>query len=893
MRLKRIVYRFLMCVLTLAFLTSDLRVYAQGMMQLPSPGTRLTLSPTYVPSLLKGIKVYRDDPFRFDFILDQGDDKVTDERVKIDSMRLIKYFLASITVPEKDLWVNLSPYEKDRIVPDAFGQTEMGRDLLAQDYILKQITASLMYPEGAVGKRFWAKIYAEAARRYGTTDIPVDTFNKVWIVPEKAVVYETPNAAYVVESRLKVMLESDYKAIAENESFARRGGSVTRPILSDTPTEGIAPLSPAPAIAWGNGRGQDIAKQILREIIIPILEKEINEGQNFTQLRQVYNSLILAIWFKDKIKASIFGQAYVDQDKIAGVNIDDKAAKDKIWAQYVDSFKKGAYNLIREEKDVVSGELIPRKYFSGGKDFSQIRKKLSRKGNKTALSQVVPDNSMLIKTSFNLSDESQNINQEGWDVHELNAAVHVKEVKAGLLAVIWDVDIQKYQPYVVVDEGLEGKFWLDRETNTLYDREGKKITFDEQRLMVAYVEKESHLKKSLLQRFKEVHPDLEVVGITGNENIFYNKPVVTVVRDVDGGYRFYHALNSALKEGHNYPMYVVDANGSASIEPYVRFQFNEDRRPAEIYINGELEDIRWATGIQLIMDGGEFISPSDANGLVEMYDDPKHIFVMPKIPIPGYMSGGVFFMADQFVRNPERISRYFENPDKPQDFFLSYSITDVDGKKKEVGISSEALRPLLEGVGYHEFTFWQDNHGRGIVTIRLRLKENGYPWHIIAETKDHRIKEIVMRGDGGGYGSRGATIREVAEWLKSENVFRAGIIDQGLTVRLTVGVKTFIAQKVDPQEGMQRASSIIIYAQSREKDDQKIISHGMKDNDNLNSGGIDFSGKIKQVQINSTKSNSYYFFASDIIQQLRIAGGITPVIMDIQPMTVSVAAFME
>ena len=33
-------------------------------------------------------------------------------------------------------------------------------------------------------------MYEEAAKKYGTTDIPVNTFNKVWIVPEKAVVYE-------------------------------------------------------------------------------------------------------------------------------------------------------------------------------------------------------------------------------------------------------------------------------------------------------------------------------------------------------------------------------------------------------------------------------------------------------------------------------------------------------------------------------------------------------------------------------------------------------------------------------------------------------------------------------------------------------------------------------
>ena len=55
--------------------------------------------------------------------------------------------------------INLSPYEKDRIIPQRFGLTEMGRDLLAEDYMLKQITASLIYPEDAIGKKFWKRIY--------------------------------------------------------------------------------------------------------------------------------------------------------------------------------------------------------------------------------------------------------------------------------------------------------------------------------------------------------------------------------------------------------------------------------------------------------------------------------------------------------------------------------------------------------------------------------------------------------------------------------------------------------------------------------------------------------------------------------------------------------------
>jgi len=41
-----------------------------------------------------------------------------------------------------------------------------------------------------LGRKFWTEVYKQAQKKYGTTDIPVDTFNKVWIVPEKAVVYE-------------------------------------------------------------------------------------------------------------------------------------------------------------------------------------------------------------------------------------------------------------------------------------------------------------------------------------------------------------------------------------------------------------------------------------------------------------------------------------------------------------------------------------------------------------------------------------------------------------------------------------------------------------------------------------------------------------------------------
>ena len=135
---------------------------------LPPPGVMVPLSPAFDPPVLRGIKVHPDNPFRFDFILDQGDEyRPHQEQLRIESTKLIKYFLASLTIPEKDLWVNLSPYEKGRIILHSFGLTEMGRDLLAEDYVLKQITASLIYPEGKVGKKFWKCIYEESAQKLG------------------------------------------------------------------------------------------------------------------------------------------------------------------------------------------------------------------------------------------------------------------------------------------------------------------------------------------------------------------------------------------------------------------------------------------------------------------------------------------------------------------------------------------------------------------------------------------------------------------------------------------------------------------------------------------------------------------------------------------------------
>ena len=183
----------------------------------------------------------------------------------------------------------------------------MGRDLLAEDYMLKQITASLIYPEDEIGKKFWKRIYEEAAEEIWDNQYSGNTFNKVWIVPEKAVVYENAKAgtAYVVESKLKVMLEQDYLSFWKHARPTWGHAQQERSNVSPSRLPSKKTVVCGSTSQVNPQSTNELGSQIVREIVIPELTKEVNEDKNFAQLRQVYNSLILATWYKKKIKDSI------------------------------------------------------------------------------------------------------------------------------------------------------------------------------------------------------------------------------------------------------------------------------------------------------------------------------------------------------------------------------------------------------------------------------------------------------------------------------------------------------------------------------------------------------------------------------------------------------------
>ena len=362
-----------------SFTLSPSHVYAQGApTDLPSPRDIKSFSAAYRPPVITAIKVNAEDPLKFDFIVDRGDSGFADKVLEDETQKLIKYFLGSLTTPDSELWVNLSPYEKDLMIPYSLGMTELGKTMLSQDYLLKQITASLTNPENEIGKKFWERVYKKAFELYGTTEIPINTFSKVWIVPKRTVVLEKEGTAFVADNYLTVMLEEDYLAIEKNIN--------NKDIGTD--------LLDQQRVAYIN----NISSQFVNEVILPELEKEINEGQNFAPIRQVFNSVILATWYKQRLKESLLSKVYVDQNKVSGVDVDDKTIKEKIYDQYMTALQEGVYNMVREDVDVGANGTVQRKYFSGGMAFQKTGENLVKVGSPINLA---PETRKAVQQKFN------------------------------------------------------------------------------------------------------------------------------------------------------------------------------------------------------------------------------------------------------------------------------------------------------------------------------------------------------------------------------------------------------------------------------------------------------------------------------------------------------------
>jgi cellobiose phosphorylase len=274
----------------------------------------------------------------FKILLDKGDLKnLKASELENSTKTLLSYFLIGVTLPDSMFWVNLRPDSEDQIIDQYLEKTDIGKILLEADLQLKKDTAAMTSPATPEGKEYWDKLYKKAADLYGYDNVTIPTLTRPWIVPGEIIVRESKDSAYVYKATLKVMLEQDYLKNSSTYNF------------QDTRSKAL----------------NEYSSQLIRELIIPKLTKEVNSSKRYAPLRQVYYSLILSRWFKLRFTGKTGTYAsLINAKDLTNLISKESWSKTEYFNQYKKSFQAGEYN-IKEPVYTPTGQII-RSYFSGG-----------------------------------------------------------------------------------------------------------------------------------------------------------------------------------------------------------------------------------------------------------------------------------------------------------------------------------------------------------------------------------------------------------------------------------------------------------------------------------------------------------------------------------------------
>lgn len=358
-------------------------------------------SEDYTPLLVRGLRVNGLDASEMNFVVDGGNDDPSPIHQRRENDKCLDYFMTSLAVKEDNLWVNLSAYESNRMLPKELEGTIMGRDMLAQDCLLKRFTASLLHPDHRIGRQYWHEVYRKAAELFGTAEVPLDTYQKVWVLPKHTTVYESRGAdlppevraffpgtdvhpedyfGFVVDAELDVKTETDLFALRHNYD---------------------AQNSPAYRI-------NEFTLKLFEEMVLPVIHHEVNHGKNFALLRQIYHGIILAYWYKNHVDYKEKMGCFVDSNNPKAMNATVKeirtvhpgnsgpdaevseadryeqltgeidhvdpmneafgiAENRQYYNEYIRMYRNGLYKCARTH--TIDGQKMVRMYFSGALDF--------------------------------------------------------------------------------------------------------------------------------------------------------------------------------------------------------------------------------------------------------------------------------------------------------------------------------------------------------------------------------------------------------------------------------------------------------------------------------------------------------------------------------------------
>ncbi|RJO65437.1 MAG: hypothetical protein C4540_01395 [Candidatus Omnitrophota bacterium] len=285
---------------------------------------------------------------QFRVLIDKGDSgDIGQKSLGAATQQLLDYFFIGIALPNDSFWVNLRPDAEDKILDKDLSTTRMGKVLLEADLQLKKDTAQLVSPNTAEGSEYWTKLYKKAEELFGSSNVEIPTMVRPWIVPDEILIRQTPDSAYIYKATLKVLLEQDYLTGSELYNFK---------------DERLKTLN-------------EYAAQLMRQLIIPRLTREVNSAARYAELRQVYYSLIFAQWFKQQF-AGRYGlyASLVDKKILSGIDIGKPWSKSTYFKEYLASVQRGEFKITAPQ---AGPDKALRTYFAGGIGLTNLMEGVS------------------------------------------------------------------------------------------------------------------------------------------------------------------------------------------------------------------------------------------------------------------------------------------------------------------------------------------------------------------------------------------------------------------------------------------------------------------------------------------------------------------------------------
>lgn len=280
----------------------------------------------------------------FDYLFDAQKAKGTYAGINPINSTLIgtTAFITGLAVSNEKFWVNLAPWEPDRIIDEELKQSEVGRIMLEADLQMKRDFSNYGNPcASQIGKEYWMFLdgkreilVQQCMRKYpgeikDRDNVYFRPVTRHWIVPDKVYAYTNGSEIYIINATLTISSDP----VTDHASFVVNNQDVW------TLSRGCQEELNRSALEFSQ-----YAKELSDSMILPYVVADVNHAERYEDLRNVYFALALAQWYKSNInpEMDIFRDG-LDSSDSAALNVLGPWDHREIWEDYVYSFENGEY----------------------------------------------------------------------------------------------------------------------------------------------------------------------------------------------------------------------------------------------------------------------------------------------------------------------------------------------------------------------------------------------------------------------------------------------------------------------------------------------------------------------------------------------------------------------